>query len=357
MKAILVSRRFHPGHISHIEANSKLLRANGCDVRFSLHERFFTFPGSSFKKWKAGISDYLQLRAGDLLVVWFPSLSGLANMLLVRLINSATVVYIYHEPYTSFASYREGGFSSMKALKVTAISVVNSLLCLMSHKIILPSARAYQALPAASTNPLRYAKINLLFSDEACSDHNHYPRSFISYIGTIAEDHAFEEFVRLMQSSIPDRSLLSYKFLIATSSVIPPNLSAAIEYAISSGRLMIHSGSHMTNNQINAFYAQSFVVWNAYRRSMQSGVLPKAYMFGTPVLVSTCNESEYFKDGIHGTLISDRYAAEDFQQAISRLERSWTEISKNCRNYYLQNFDYRALSSLFMNFVSEKNHD
>lgn len=354
MKAILASKRFNPGHIAHIEANSKLLEEQGFDVRFSVHELFLTFSGNNFKNRKAGASTYLGLRSGDLLIVWFPSLTVLFNMLFVRLLSLATIVYVYHEPYTSFASYREAGFSRMKALKIGSISMVNRLLCGLSHKIILPSARAYQALPAAKTNTSRYAKINLFFSDEARYDQLHQPRSFISYIGTIAEDHAFDEFVQLMHASISNGLLLPYNFLIATRSNMPERLAAVIAQGVSSGRLVVQSGVPMSSDQINDFYARSYVVWNAYKRSMQSGVLPHAYMFGTPVLVATSNQSEYFEDGVHGILISDRYTLDEFQQAVTRLEASWSATSQNCRSYYLNNFDYHALSSTFMNFVLEK---
>lgn len=354
MNAILASKRFNPGHISHIEANSQLLEEHGFDVRFCLHENFLTFPGSKFNKREASATDYLQLNAGDLFIVWFPSLSVLLNMLFVRLLSSATVVYVYHEPYTSFASYREAGFSRVKVLKITAISIVNWLLCGLSHKIILPSSRAYQAMPLAHTNTTRYAKINLLFSDEAQPEQINKSRSFISYIGTIADDHAFKEFVHLMHESISAGALPGYSFLIATRSSIPEEMSSIIERGILSGRLMVQSGTPMTNEQINGFYAQSHLVWNAYKRSMQSGVLPKAYMFGTPVLMSTANQNEYFEDGVHGVLISDHYSVDEFENAVVRLESSWTVISRNCRNYYLQNFDYRALSSMFMNFVLGK---
>jgi glycosyltransferase involved in cell wall biosynthesis len=86
---------------------------------------------------------------------------------------------------------------------------------------------------------------------------------------------------------------------------------------------------------------------------MQSGVLPKAYMFGTPVLMSAINQSEYFDDGVHGALISDRYTSEEFEAAILKMQPSWPVLSENCRAFFLQNFDYRALSSTFMNFVSD----
>jgi hypothetical protein len=354
MKAILASKRFNPGHISHIEANSRLLEEYGFHVRFSVHKRFLTFPGTSMKDREASASNYLKLRNGDLLIVWFPSLSVLLNMLLVRLLSSATVVYVYHEPYTSFASYRSAGFSRMKALKVAVISMVNRILCGLSHKIILPSARAFHSLPVAKTNTTRYAKINLLFFDEARADQLSMPRTFISYIGTIAEDHAFDEFVRLLHASICNETLLPYKFLIATRSNLPEKITAIIEHGVSSGRLVVQSGSPMTNDQINNFYSQSHVVWNAYKRSMQSGVLPKAYMFGTPVLMSAVNKSEYFENGVHGALISDQYTFEEFESAIMKMQPNWPILSENCRTFFLQNFDYRALSSTFMNFVSDK---
>ncbi len=352
MKAILVSKRFNPGHISHIQANAKLLEGQGFDVRFFLHSLFLTFPGNTFLGQETHLSDHLKLKKGDLFIVWFPSLSVLFNLLIVRLLSKATIVYIYHEPYTSFASYRKSGFSRIKALKVTVISWINWFICSLSHKIILPSSRAYNALPAAKTNTERYAKINLLFSDEASSEQLIKPRTYISYIGTIAEDHAFEEFVHLMHGCICNEVLIPYKFLIATRSHIPAQLSHIIEKCTLSGRLVVQSGIPMPNDQINNFYAQSFLVWNAYKRSMQSGVLPKAYMFGTPVIMSIANQNEYFENGIHGILISDQYSIAEFENAISKIQIEWQIYSNNCRQFFLQNFDYRALASTFMTFMS-----
>ena len=354
MKAILISKRFNPGHISHMEANAKLLEGYGFDVRFGVHQKFRSFPDCSMKVNASGLSNWLGLRNGDLFIVWYASLSVVFDLLFVRLFTRATTVYVYHEPYTSFSSYRAAGFSLLKTLRVTAISLISRIICALSDKIILPSTRAFQAIPFAKLHPQRYAKINLMFADETGSETQSFARDFVSYIGTIAEDHAFDEFVRLIQDCVTDQTLQPLKFLIATRSQIPEKHKATIEQCMSSGRLVVQSGRPMTNGQINRFYAQSFVVWNAYRRSMQSGVLPKAYMFGTPVLVSTSNRSEYFEDGVHGALIADSYTTQEFKHAINRLQTEWTAISQNCRIYYLQNFDYSALSSTFMNFVSDK---
>lgn len=354
MKAILVSKRFNPGHISHMEANYKLLEEQGFDVRYSVHERFLSFPDCSMQGKTSSFSDWVVLSRDDLFIVWYPSVSVVFNLLLVRLLSRATTVYIYHEPYTSFSSYRAAGFSWLKTVRVTAISWVSSVISSLSDKIILPSERAFQAVPNARLQPHRYAKINLMFGDESGHSTQGLERDFVSYIGTIAEDHAFEEFIRLMQVCIADKALLPLKFLIATRSPLPEKNRALIEQCMSSGRLVLQVGQPMSNVEINRCYASSVVVWNAYRRSMQSGVLPKAYMFGTPVLVSTSNKSEYFSEGVHGAIISDRYGTQEFQQAITQVQTDWNTVSKNCRNHYLDNFDYRALSNTFINFVSDK---
>jgi hypothetical protein len=353
MRAILVSKRFNPGHISHMDANSKLLEEQGFDVRFSVNERFLSFPDCGMQGKASSYSDWVALRRGDLFIVWYASVSVVFNLLFVRLFSSATTVYIFHEPYTSFSSYRAAGFSWLKTVRVMGISMVSRVICALSDKIILPSERAFQAMPAAHQQPRRYAKINLMFADESGPKTQGLAREFVSYIGTIAEDHAFDEFVHLMKACVADQALLPLRFLIATRSLVPDKHRAVIDQCATSGRLVLQAGRPMTNAEINYFYASSFVVWNAYRRSMQSGVLPKAYMFGTPVLVSASNQSEYFQEGVHGALLSARYTQHEFQQAITWLQAEWPGISRNCRTQYLQNFDYHALSSTFMNFVSD----
>lgn len=354
MKAIIASKRFNPGHISHIEANFNLLDQQGFDVRLSLHRHFFEFMDKKFFDRRIRAGDHIKLRAGDLFIVWFPSIAVLFNALLVRALTSATIVYVYHEPYTSFASYRRAGFGVIKTCKITAVAIVSELLRRLSHKIILPSSRAYATLPEARSNTDRYAKINLLFNDEALPNHFTKQRRYIAYIGTIAEDHAFEEFVGLVSSIIRLGELSPLQFLIATRSKIPEGLVSVINYAVSTGRLVVQAGEPMANAVINNFYAQSYVVWNGYKRSMQSGVLPKAYMFGAPVIMSIANQSEYFKDGIHGVLISDIGDAQEFLASIKRLRSCWEEASTNCRKFYLQNFDRNALSEKFIKFVSSK---
>ncbi len=104
MKAILVSKRFNPGHISHMEANAKLLEGNGFDVQFCVHGKFLSFPDCAMKDRKSRLVSWLTLRKGDLFIIWFPSISVIFNLLVVKMFTKATTVYIYHEPFLMHAT-------------------------------------------------------------------------------------------------------------------------------------------------------------------------------------------------------------------------------------------------------------
>lgn len=354
MKAILFSKGFNPGHISYLQASAKLLRERGFEVQFCLNQRFLTGIDSEFTNFNVPISSIFKLSPGDLFVATHPSLWACLCIILIRLFGSATSIYVYHEPFTSIASYRKAGFGIVKTLKIIFVSYVSKLSSKFSDKVILPSSRAYFSLTNASLNPAKYAKINLMFCDEVEEGLVRLPRIFVSYIGTIAPDHAFSDFLKLVYSCIRNDCLTDYTFLIASRSKIPDDLSDLVEHCISSGRLIVQSGEIMTVSQINNFYARSLLVWNAYKRSMQSGVLPMAYMFGTPVLISASNQSEYFKDFEHGIMLSEKYTFNEFLVAVSQVQTNWQEMSRSCRNSFLEFFYYRTLSDDFFHFVSLK---
>jgi glycosyltransferase involved in cell wall biosynthesis len=93
------------------------------------------------------------------------------------------------------------------------------------------------------------------------------------------------------------------------------------------------------------------VVWNAYRRSMQSGVMPKAFMFGTPVLISDLNQSEFFVNHECGEIIF-KYNYESIVLGISRIIENFSMYSKSCRISFLRNYFYKTHSQQFLEFIS-----
>lgn len=349
-KAIIASHRLTPGHLSHMLANAQLLKDAGWDVVFRVP------PGLAALADEASmpIATREDLSSAGLYVLWAPSLQGLLDVICVRMRSRARIVYILHEPYTSFRSYREAGFSFFKTFRVFLIHCVASIIVALSHAVILPSLNARAAFERRYRSR-QAVVVPLLFVDEAAQVAPQAERPFVSYVGTIAEDHAFEQFVTFVERAVSTGLLDGYRFLIATRSVLPPNVQQLLAPHIEAGRVVVRSGRPLSTREINEAYGSSVVIWNAYRRSMQSGVLPKAYMFGTPVLVSAANRSEFFVDGEHGVEVSTRYEPGELADAVRRIAKDFGRYSQACRAAFFRHFHYRANAPAFERAIASPN--
>jgi glycosyltransferase involved in cell wall biosynthesis len=347
-KGIIASHRLTPGHLSHMLANGQLLKDTGWDVVFRVPPGLADLVGDGTSLPLASSED---LANAGLYVLWAPSLQGLQDVIALRLKSQARVVYVLHEPYTSFRSYREAGFSFLKTLRVFLIHYVSSVIVALSHAVVLPSLNARSAFERRYRSR-RAVVVPLMFVDEATQVAPQADRSFVSYIGTIAEDHAFDQFVAFVEQSLQSGWLEGYRFLIATRSVLPPDVQQRLDPYIAAGRVEVRSGRPLSNREINSAYGSSLVIWNAYRRSMQSGVLPKAYMFGTPVLVSAANRNEFFVDGEHGAEVSTRYDAREIAEAVQRVVKDFSSYSRACRAAFFFHFHYRANAAAFLDAVA-----
>jgi len=193
-----------------------------------------------------------------------------------------------------------------------------------------------------------FAVVPLLYDDERQDGSPQAERRYISYIGTIAEDHAFAEFLDFVAACCERNLFPAHQFLIATKSSLSTLARSAVATAVGSGRLVVQAGRPLTNEEINAYYAGSVVVWNAYKRSMQSGVLAKCYMFGTPVLVSTANANEFFQDRTNGVGVSAKYGFAELQAAVEDIILNFAAYSAQCRGCFLRVFYYKAHLADFM---------
>ena len=347
-KAVVSSCRFNPGHLSHLLAYYKLLAEGGYDVSFVCHARYSDFSSIFEDRKSSFFNCFRQLNKDSLYIIWAPSVMALLHSFLVAILTRSRVIYVYHEPFTTFGSFRRAGFSNVKVLKIWLVSCISSLICLTSNLVVLPSENSHYTFKLSLLRFLNHRQVNLMFDDEVTDNFEMVERKYVSYIGTIAEDHAFLEFIKLVELVCIDNLLPNVTFLVCTKSQVPSECSAAVERCVGQGRLRVVSGNVMTNEEINFFYAQSFIVWNAYKRSMQSGVLPKAYMFGVPVIASLSGSSEYFVSDSTGLAISSDYKLDDFVDAISSILASFPKYSLSARAYFLENFYYKALSGQFL---------
>lgn len=351
MRAVIASHRFNPGHLSHLLANARLLREAGFAVSFRWHPRFGTMLNHGQQVPTESMVSVLRGSSRSLYVLWFPSIVGLLDILLLRLLfRPVQVIYVLHEPYTSYASYRASGFPRLKAAKVYLIHLISAAVVRLSDAIILPSNNALGAFKQRYAGCATATQVvPLMFDDEAAVGLKTLDqRQFISYIGTVAEDHAFDRFVDFAEQALTRGLVGDQRFLIATRSQLDDDTARRLAPFVAAGQMEIQSGRPLSNEEINAAFSKSTVVWNAYKRSMQSGVLPKSYMFGTPVLVSETNTSEFFDNGRHGVLVSARYDTAELSAAVQAINADFNRYSANCRAAFLQHFHYRANSAGFL---------
>lgn len=351
MKALVVSHKFHPGHISHLMANYKLLDDVCVEVSFLWNGRFNMYVSDEMDVNISARGDLLSLKKDDLFIVWFPSLGALLDMVFLRLIQKGRIVYIFHEPFDSVREYLQSGFSVGKTARIVMASFVSFLLVKCSHKVILPSCKAYETFESRYRFKGGFTKLPLMFDDESKEILEIQDRSYISYIGTIAEDHAFEDFVKFTVHCLELNLFPNFTFLIATRSTLDFDTNDLLSPFKADKRLLIVSGKPITNQAINDYFSKSVVVWNAYRRSMQSGVLPKAYMFGTPVLVRELNTSEYFVDGNTGVEISKNCSSKDISSAINKIVENYSHYSKCCKEKFITCFYYKSQSEEYLSFI------
>jgi hypothetical protein len=352
MNAIIVSRNFNPGHYSHLVANYRLFTENSINTYMFHHPAFNRMGVFGKERVMNHFRELRKLKRIDLAIFWFPSLKNIVDIILLRIFYKTKIVYIFHEPFESIQSYYEAGFSALKTAKIMLVQLINYIIVLMSNKIILPSSRAFAAFERMYQHTNKpHLEIPLLFDDEAVHINNVTCRHYISYIGTIAEDHSFDEFVKMASLAMEHHWFPGYQFLIATKSVVPPRERAVLLPYIKSGMILLEEGRPMSTDIINNHFNNSIVVWNAYRRSMQSGVLPKAYMFGTPLIVSTNNISEYFINHHHGIVVSSEYHVDELRASISDIIQNFNQYSASCRSTFLSTFYHRAHGQSLIQFI------
>ena len=332
-KALVISLNFNPGHVSHLEASYRQMEELGYESIYCVSESFVNYLPAGSRLVCYGRDG---LPEASVAIFLFPSHR---NLLLIRRLKrrGTKIIYIFHEPLSALKDYRRAGFSYKYLAKLRVVDRVSSLTVKWSDAIILPSRKAvalYNANPLYKNAKSYY--IPLLYADERTENPAPSGRQFFSYIGTIAADHSFNEYLEFVRYAIKEDRLPGLSFMIATKSgfVAPPDLEE-------SPRVVFKTGRPMDNAQINECYASSYVVWNAYARTTQSGVLAKSFMFGTPAIVLRNNLSEFTEDGKEVVAIEDNTSFSQIESAISRITSSFQQFSDAARRRFEDTFLYR----------------
>lgn len=335
--ALIVSLNFRVAHVSHLVASYKQQQELGYNSYLYIHPNLIPFIPTGIRY----ITGLDQIKEVSLAIFWFPAAKNLKEMIRLKWKYKAKLIYVFHEPIESFQTYRKFGLSPSEIAK-TYIRYAYTLSFLSaSDFIILPSKKAYSLYEASFGRRINshYRMIPLLFDDER---KGYAPvRRYFSYIGTIAHDHAYNEFIRfILRFSTDDSCPMDLKFLIATRNQV--DKTAELISLIDNDKLVVQEGRPLSDDEINSFYAQSYCVWNAYHRTTQSGVLAKASMFGTPAIVTKDNLSEFSVDGQNVSSCDDNSNYSQIKSAFMRIINQFDAYSANSRKIFETYFNYKS---------------
>lgn len=338
-RVLIISLNFNPGHVSHMVASYRQCEELGYEPFYYVNPAFGPFLPNGSRILMYGNDVCPQV---ELAIFLFPSHKNIALIHKLKR-RGSKVVYIFHEPLAPMSEYRKAGFSYAYLMKLWVIDHISALTVKKSDVILLPSKKA---LGFYESNALyknaNYHYLPLMYDDERTEQLAVLPRHFFSYIGTIAADHSFVEYLDFISWAVKENRLSNIRFLIATKSEfeVPEELQK-------SERVVIQKGRPLSDQEINGYYASSFVVWNAYTRTTQSGVLAKSFMFGTPAIVLRKNLSEFTEDGREVVAIDDNTLFSEIENAVLSVFQNFDALSSNARNRFLKSFYYRNYNEAF----------
>ncbi len=344
-KALIVSLNFHPGHVSHMVASYRQFEELGYESVYCVNERFVPYlPKDS----RIRVYGKETVEKVSVAVFLFPSHK---NLFLIRKLkcHGTMIVYIFHEPLAPMKEYRKAGFSYKYLAKLCVINMISILMVKWSDAVLVPSKKAeefYLANPLYKNENVHY--LPLLYDDERTTQLANKQREYFGYIGTVAADHSFTEYLQFVEKAIVKDRLQQMKFLIATKSEFEvPKVLAE------SSRVKIQKGRPLSDAEINEYYASTYVVWNAYSRTTQSGVLAKSFMFGTPAIVLRRNLSEFTKDSQEVVAIDDNTSFGEIEKAVLRITDDFDHYSSATRKRFEETFFYRKYNEQVKNLINQ----
>lgn len=341
MTIFLVSLRCNPAFLQHLIAYAKAMRELGFEPAFLLDPAYKRF--SELEPVAPILEACVPPRVpADARAIFFnPSLKNRSLAAALKH-QGAQVIYIYHEPWQFSLAYLygEGMLATLRAILAHRFTTP---VLKLADEVIVESQYGLQQYSRSdikfNSNPVYFPQI---YDDDAKLqlDTQVSQKVYFSYIGNPCRAHGFDQFLGFVRYAILHG--VDLRFLIASRHELPSTVYR--DPALTKGRkkIEIRCGRPLSNQEMNRCYAESYCVWNVYRRSTQSGVLPKAFMFGAPVLASRIGSfPEYVAEGFNGRFVSGD-DPEAILAATAEFRNNQERYFTNCRKSFLETFYYRA---------------
>jgi glycosyltransferase involved in cell wall biosynthesis len=344
--AMIASLHFSPVFASHMLAYARLLVEGGYSVTFLLNERYRGF--AEFDSFGATIlpdelREWQKHNHPEVAIFANAAISNFACAL--RLRNAGTRTwYIFHEPNSVFNHLGEGWKDILNLLAAKWASIV---MLLISTGVLVPSERALSLYMKYFQHYNRNVHLlHLLFDEEIESAqcfHDTRRRKYFSFLGGATKAHNIDLFIEFAKHAV--REKCGFPLAIATRTDLSAFLNNDAEFAdyVRQGKILVQHGRVLSAAEMDQKYLDSFCVWNLYKYSTQSGVLPRAFMAGTAVIATRMGSfPEFILPGINGEFVESAYDFDAIIQAARKISGSIQVYVAGCRYTFRKLFHYRA---------------
>jgi len=344
-KVVVISLHFSPAHASHMVAYGKLLSETGFTVTYLVDERYLSMADLAAS---GEVIPRHQSRnvcqANFALALFCNSAAGNHSLAHALHLGGTSVLYLFHEP-ESFWNLAGEGWKQLVRFPFSTLCSIATLRA--SNGVIVPSLCALAQYKRHFLGHNQNVEVMpLLFDDEIGPvriDAVRHQKRFFGFVGSACKSHNFEAFLGFAKFAI--RSGSSIPFAIATRDDLSACFDANRELAAyaSEGRIRVEQGRVLSNEEINQCYLDCFCVWNVYGRSTQSGVLPRAFMAGTPVVASRIGSfPEFVHEGFTGEFVDSASDWPGILRASERIRGDTQAYVDRCRKMFLNTFYYKA---------------
>lgn len=345
-KVYIMSVKFAPGHFSHLLAYYEFFEACNCKPYLLLDKKYDSFINESESYNYIYFDEYLN-EAPDILFIY--NLSKIDAKIIKKFLKmnpSMEVYFVYHEPWIGYQNcikdFLRGNESILDTIKSIGRYFFVKQVLKKSKKVILPSEEAcknYQKKCIRFNK--NYCVLPLIFTDECKNKIDLKEKKYFSFISTVSNSKNFAKFIEYIKYKAKKNP--EFMFQIATRSDISNYLDDELQQLIDNKRLIVNYGHPLSNAEINKAYLMSCCTWVLYKRSTQSGVLCKSFMFGAPVIASDIGSFKEFVNDTNGVILDKDCSFNEIDEAVEKIRDNLKDYSEKSRQTFLNNFSWKCL--------------
>lgn len=341
-QALIVSNKFSYGHLSGLMGWYSMLSKIGYKTSFYCDKEYKKQIDSTKYDF---VEDIKEIDPLDLVVIFnISTKDGRLCTYLKHKNKKIKLIFIYHEPWRGLQEEKiRFKNDSINLVKQVGRHLFARKVIKKSDLIICPSDQGFHYY---ENNEMKLNKncvvFPLVFFDD-CKGLYLIKKEYISFISTASKDKAFDCFIDFVKYSSEINEKLKYQ--IVTQTDINNCLDERLIKLIKNERLYIKQGHGLSESEINSAYNNSLVTWLAYNSSTQSGVIAKAFMWGSPCVATPVGVFTQIVNGKNGILVSKPDKYKEILKAVEKIQHESENYFREARETfnYIYNSDNKIV--------------